>query len=71
MGVAGYTFVMPRGGVRIGAGRKPRDTVRMGVSLPSTLLEELKRRETKTGVYRNRIAAIVLSDALIGGIVQR
>jgi hypothetical protein len=34
-------------------------------------VEELKRREAKTGVYYTRVASIILSDALIGGIIQR
>jgi hypothetical protein len=62
---------MLRGGARPGSGRKHRDTVRLECSVPTALVEELKRREAKTGVYHTRIAAIVLSDALIGGIVER
>jgi hypothetical protein len=34
--------------------------------LPSSVLDELKRREAATGVYRTRLAANLLIDALLG-----
>jgi hypothetical protein len=52
-------------------GRKRSDTVRLTFAIPSAVVEELKRRETKVGLRRGRIATVIISNALIGGVVQR
>jgi hypothetical protein len=47
------------------------NTARLSCVVPITLMEELRRREAKTGVYHTRIASLVLSNTLLGGIVRR
>jgi hypothetical protein len=36
--------------------------------LPAPVLEELKRREALTGVYRTRLAAQILTEELVGSV---
>jgi hypothetical protein len=59
------------GGRRPGSGRKPRDTVRVVCSVPRPIYNELIRCERSTGTYGTRIAAAILTEHLIGGIVDR
>jgi hypothetical protein len=59
------------GGSRPGAGRKRQDSVRLEFAIPRPLYEELTRCEKLTGVYRTRIAAAILCEGLIGGVVDR
>ena len=61
---------MARGGYRPGFGRKPRDTVRIECSIPRSVYDELLRREHATGVYHTRVAAQILCEELIGGMVN-
>jgi hypothetical protein len=39
--------------------------------LPQAALDELKRREEQTGVYRTRLAAQILCNELIGDVSGR
>jgi hypothetical protein len=61
--------------IRLGSGRKRYDPVhrsaRLNCVLSPALMAELKRREAKVGLYHTEIARIVLTDVLIGGVVQR
>ena len=59
------------GGKRQGAGHKPCDSVRLEFSIPRPIYNELARREAVSGIYRTRIAATILCEELIGGIVDR
>jgi hypothetical protein len=59
------------GGKRVRAGRPHRDSVRIECSIPRPVYDELTRRESSTGVYRSRIAATILCEELIGGMVDR
>jgi hypothetical protein len=47
-------------------GRPRCGSYRLETMLPVAALDELKRREEKTGVYRTRIAAQILCAELIG-----
>jgi hypothetical protein len=59
------------GGSRPGAGRKHRDNVRLMCTVAPEVLEALAQREAKTGLYRTQIVSAILTESLIGGIVQR
>jgi len=50
-----------------GRGRPRCGVYRLETMLPKAALDELKRREEKTGVYRTRIAANLLCRELLGG----
>jgi hypothetical protein len=58
------------GGARPGSGRKPRHNVRVQCNISPEVSKELIRRENKTGLYRTRIMAVIVSEALIGGVVH-
>ena len=63
---------MAHGGRRSHSGRKSRERgLRIGCSVPRRAYEELCAREHDTGVYRTRIAATILCDELIGGMIDR
>lgn len=53
-----------------GRGRPRLGVYRLETTISAEALAELKRREQQTGVYRTRIAATLLTDALIGGEVH-
>jgi hypothetical protein len=38
--------------------------------LPAAVLDELKKREEKTGIYRTRLCAAILERELLGGSVR-
>jgi hypothetical protein len=50
-----------------GRGRPRLGDYRIECVVPKAALDELKRRETATGIYRTRIAANILCGELIGG----
>lgn len=62
---------MINGGRRPGSGRRHRDTIRVACSIPRPVYEELISQEKLTGIYRTRVAARILCDGLIGGMVDR
>jgi hypothetical protein len=53
-----------------GPGRPRCGVYRLECTLPQPVLDELKRQEQATGVYRTRIAAGILERALVGGKVN-
>ena len=52
-------------------GRRPRDTVRISAAILRPVYLELVRQEKLTGVYRCRIVAEIVTEYLVGGIVDR
>jgi hypothetical protein len=59
------------GGRRPNSGRHPRDTVRISAAVLRPVYLELVRQEKLTGVYRCRIVAEIVTEYLVGGIVDR
>jgi len=51
-------------------GRPRCGEYRLETMLPKACLDELIRRETKSGQYRTRVAAQILCDELMGGDVR-
>jgi hypothetical protein len=47
------------------------ESYRLETMLPAAALEELKRREQQTGVYRTRLCAQILCNELICGVTQQ
>jgi ATP-dependent DNA ligase len=66
-------FTAPKGSRKyLGAsGRHPCDNVRVVVTLPRPIFDELVRAEQVSGVYRTRIAARVLREGLLSDISNR
>jgi len=59
------------GGCRPGSGRPKRDTVRISASVLRPVYLELVRQEKVTGVYRCQIIGRIVSEHIVGGIVDR
>jgi hypothetical protein len=59
------------GGRRQGSGRHCRDTVRISASVERPVYQELIRQEKETGVYRCQIVGRIVTEHLVGGIVDR
>jgi len=59
------------GGRRQGSGRHCSDTVRIGCSILRPIYQELVRQEKETGVYRCQIVGRIVTEHLVGGIVDR
>jgi hypothetical protein len=59
------------GGKRPRSGRHPRATVRVECSVPRQIYDELVRLEGESGVYRTRIAASLLTEAVVNQMVDR
>ena len=51
-----------------GRGRPKLGTYRLETIVPQSVLDELKRREAATGIYRTRVAAALLIEALTGDL---
>jgi hypothetical protein len=59
------------GGYRPRSGRHPHDSVWVGCAIARPVFNELVRQEAKTGIYRTRILAHMITNQLLGGIVDR
>ena len=59
------------GGRRQGSGRHCSDTVRIGCSILRPIYQELVRQEKETGVYRCQIVGRIVTENLIGAVVDR
>jgi hypothetical protein len=59
------------GGRRPGSGRHCRDTVRVTCSIVRPAFNELVRLEAESGTYRMRVAAGILTEALVSKAVDR
>ena len=59
------------GGRRPRAGRKERDTIPVGCSIPRPLYEELCCRERASGIYRTQILTMIVSEELAYGVLNR
>lgn len=55
--------------VRRSVGRPRLGDCRIEVVVPQSVVNELLRREQRTGLYRTRIAANILSAELIGRVI--
>ena len=53
-----------------GPGRPKLGSWRLETVLPAAVLDELKKREEKTGIYRTRLCAAILERELLGGSVR-
>jgi hypothetical protein len=62
---------LTRGGYHPGCGRKHRDTVTVQCRLLRPVFNELLVHEKASGVYRCQIAAKILTEHLVNGIVER
>jgi hypothetical protein len=61
---------MTSGGRRPGSGRHCRDSVRVWASVLRPIYLELVRQEKLTGVYRCQIVGRIITEHLVGGIVD-
>ena len=62
---------MTNGGRRPGSGRRHHETLRISASVPRPVYLELVRQERLTGVYRCQIVGRIVTENLIGAVVDR